>query len=198
MTSILYIGVRFGTIRYRINRNMVPYGTKSSGKIMPMSPRMKAREEETDGTEARKRILGAALSAFMEGGYAQTSTLEIATRARVSKRELYSLFGNKEAMLVACITERAQRLKAPADLPELRDRKILAEGADRFWNQASDGNDRSGRRRGVSAGNIRNRARAKGRASAGHRSPASPRAMHCARSWPTPDQPGFSLAIPTR
>src|SRR5947199_8174567 len=90
-----------------------------------MSPRMKAREEEAGGTEARKRILGAALSAFMEGGYAQTSTLEIATRARVSKRELYSLFGNKEAMLVACITERAQRLKAPADLPELRDREIL-------------------------------------------------------------------------
>jgi AcrR family transcriptional regulator len=88
---------------------------------------MKAREEETGGTEARKRILRAALSAFMEGGYAQTSTLEIATRARVSKRELYALFGNKEAMLVACITERAQRLKAPADLPELRNREILAE-----------------------------------------------------------------------
>jgi AcrR family transcriptional regulator len=63
----------------------------------------------------------------MEGGFAQTSTLEIATRARVSKRELYALFGNKEAMLVACITERARRLKAPADLPELRDRDTLAK-----------------------------------------------------------------------
>jgi AcrR family transcriptional regulator len=92
-----------------------------------MSPGIKAREEETGGTEARKRILSAALSAFMEAGYAQASTLEIATRARVSKRELYALFGNKEAMLVACITERAQRLKAPADLPELRNRKILTE-----------------------------------------------------------------------
>jgi AcrR family transcriptional regulator len=92
-----------------------------------MSPRIKAREEDPGGAEARNRILGAALSAFMEGGYAQTSTLEIATRARVSKRELYALFGNKEAMLVACITERAQRLKATADLPELRDRKVLAE-----------------------------------------------------------------------
>ncbi len=88
---------------------------------------MKLREEEADGTAVRKRILGAALSAFMEGGFAQTSTLEIATRARVSKRELYALFGNKEAMLVACITERAQRLKAPADLPELRDRETLAK-----------------------------------------------------------------------
>jgi AcrR family transcriptional regulator len=88
---------------------------------------MKAREEAAGETEARKRILGAALSAFMEAGYAQTSTLEIATRARVSKRELYALFGNKEAMLVACITERAQRLKAPSDLPELRDREILGK-----------------------------------------------------------------------
>src|SRR5207247_9907762 len=92
-----------------------------------MSPRMKAREEEAGGTEARKRILGAALSAFMEGGYAQTSTLEIATRARVSKRQLYSLFGNKEAMLVACITDRAQRLEAPAGPPELRHREIRTE-----------------------------------------------------------------------
>lgn len=88
---------------------------------------MKPPEEETDGTAARNRILGAALSAFMEAGYAQTSTLEIATRARVSKRELYSLFGNKEAMLVACITERAQRLKAPAGLPALLDRETLAK-----------------------------------------------------------------------
>jgi AcrR family transcriptional regulator len=92
-----------------------------------VSPKVKPREEETDGAVVRKRILGAALSAFTEGGYAQTSTLEIATRARVSKRELYSLFGNKEAMLVACITERAQRLKAPVELPELRDREILAQ-----------------------------------------------------------------------
>jgi AcrR family transcriptional regulator len=88
---------------------------------------MKPRDEENDGTAVRNRILGAALSAFVEDGYAQTSTLEIATRARVSKRELYALFGNKEAMLVACITERAQRLKAPADLPALLDRETLTK-----------------------------------------------------------------------
>jgi AcrR family transcriptional regulator len=88
---------------------------------------MKAREEEAGEPEARKRILGAALSAFTEAGFAQTSTLEIASRARVSKRELYAQFGNKEAMLIACIAERAQRLKVPADLPDLRDRKILGD-----------------------------------------------------------------------
>ena len=92
-----------------------------------MSPNSKPREVDAEGEEVRKRILGAALSAFMEGGFAQTSTLEIATRARVSKRELYALFGNKEAMLVACITERARRLKAPADLPEQRDRETLSK-----------------------------------------------------------------------
>jgi hypothetical protein len=40
-----------------------------------MSPKTKSTDEETDGTAVRKRIIGAALSAFMEGGYAQTSTL---------------------------------------------------------------------------------------------------------------------------
>jgi hypothetical protein len=39
----------------------------------------------------------------MKSGYATTSTLEIATRARVSKRELYALVGNKQEMLIACI-----------------------------------------------------------------------------------------------
>ena len=85
------------------------------------------RPGDPEQVPVRQRILSAALSAFMESGYAQTSTLEIATRAHVSKRALYSLFGNKQAMLVACISERAQRLKAPADLPELRDRATLSE-----------------------------------------------------------------------
>lgn len=91
-----------------------------------MSAKSKPVNKEADGPEIRKRILGAALSAFTEGGYAQTSTLEIATRARVSKRELYTLFGNKEAMLVACISERAQRLQVPVDLPALGDSRTLA------------------------------------------------------------------------
>lgn len=75
--------------------------------------------------DARERILGAAFSAFMEAGYAATSTLEIATRARVSKRELYALVGNKQQMLEACVRERATRLRAPVDLPEPRDLETL-------------------------------------------------------------------------
>jgi AcrR family transcriptional regulator len=62
----------------------------------------------------------------MEKGFAATSTLEIATRARVSKRELYALVGSKQEMLGACIGERAGRLRMPADLPAPHDREALA------------------------------------------------------------------------
>jgi AcrR family transcriptional regulator len=86
----------------------------------------KERQEGRDETEVRARILDAAFAAFMKSGYATTSTLEIATRARVSKRELYALVGNKKEMLVACISARATRLQVPADLPVPQDRETLA------------------------------------------------------------------------
>jgi AcrR family transcriptional regulator len=86
----------------------------------------KRRQEGGDETAVRKRILEAAFAAFTKSGYATTSTLEIATRARVSKRELYALVGNKQEMLIACINERAKRLDVPADLPVPRDRETLA------------------------------------------------------------------------
>jgi AcrR family transcriptional regulator len=87
----------------------------------------KRRQQSDEESVVRDRILEAAFAAFMKNGYATTSTLEIATRARVSKRELYALVGNKQAMLIACISERAKRLDVPADLPEVRDRETLAQ-----------------------------------------------------------------------
>ena len=87
----------------------------------------KRPEESGDETAVRKRILEAAFAAFMKSGYAAASTLEIATRARVSKRELYALVGNKQEMLIACTSERAKRLDVPADLPVPRDRETLAK-----------------------------------------------------------------------
>lgn len=73
-----------------------------------------------------ERILGAAFKAFTENGYADTSTLEIATRAKVSKRDLYSNFGSKQAILIACIASRAQRMRLPPNLPPPRSRDVLA------------------------------------------------------------------------
>jgi len=86
-------------------------------------------------TDVRARILDAAFEAFMKNGYTATSTLEIATRARVSKRELYAVVGNKQEMLIACIGERATRLQAPADLPVPRDRETLAQILTSFGTQ---------------------------------------------------------------
>ncbi len=71
---------------------------------------------ESGPQAARERILSAAMETFMELGYAQASTLEIATRAQVSKRELYTLFGNKQAMLAACVTNRVGDMRLPTEL----------------------------------------------------------------------------------
>jgi len=87
----------------------------------------KRRQEGGDPTAVRQRILKAAFAAFRKSGYATASMLEIATRARVSKRELYALVGNKHEMLIASITERAKRFDVPADLLVLRDRETLAQ-----------------------------------------------------------------------
>ncbi len=73
----------------------------------------------------RERILEAAFSAFMRLGYGGTSTAEIARLARVSKRDLYANFSSKQAMLAACVTERAGRMQRPLDLPAPTDRDTL-------------------------------------------------------------------------
>ena len=85
--------------------------------------------------DARERILDAAFAAFVRKGYAGASTAEIAAEARVSKRELYALVGNKRAMLVACIRDRATRLQLPADVPVPHDRESLAQVLTAFGTQ---------------------------------------------------------------
>ena len=87
----------------------------------------KRRQKGGDEAAVRERILAAAFAAFMKSGYATASMLEIASRARFSKRELYTLVGNKQEMLIACISARAKRLDVPADLRVVRDRETLAQ-----------------------------------------------------------------------
>ena len=73
----------------------------------------------------RERVLKAASTLFREQGFSSTSMLDIVTRARVSKRDLYALFNNKHAVLGACISERAQQMRRPLDtttpVPQTRD-----------------------------------------------------------------------------
>ena len=93
--------------------------------MMATASTSKKRQAGRDDIEVRERILDAAFAAFTKNGYAATSTLEIATRARVSKRELYSVVGNKQEMLIACISARATRLRVPVDMPVPHDRETL-------------------------------------------------------------------------
>jgi AcrR family transcriptional regulator len=93
---------------------------------MPRRRAPKKPQQRPQHEPLRRRILDAAFSAFTERGYGETSTLEIARRAKVSKRELYALVGSKLDMLVTCIRDRAERMEMPADLPVVRDRATLA------------------------------------------------------------------------
>jgi AcrR family transcriptional regulator len=121
---------------------MVPIGTKVKEEDVTTGSGARPSPAGADAAPVRARILEAAFAAFGTHGYAQTSMLEIATRARVSKRELYALVGNKHDMLVACITERAGRIRPPADMPEPRDREslagVLAAFGERLLREVSD------------------------------------------------------------
>jgi AcrR family transcriptional regulator len=102
----------------------------------------KAQAESPGEAPARRRILEAAFCAFKERGFAETSTLEIATRARASKRELYALFGSKQDMLIACIRDRARRFELPAEMPVPGDpetlRRVLAAFGSRLLQETTD------------------------------------------------------------
>jgi AcrR family transcriptional regulator len=90
-------------------------------------PRSLAQEAACtpEGLSPRDRIVRAAFSLFMERGYRETSTLAIATRARVSKRDLYAQFPHKGDILAVAISERARRMWQPLDLPAARTRAAL-------------------------------------------------------------------------
>lgn len=85
-----------------------------------------ARRSTSESREPlRERVLDAAFSSFMEHGYLGASTLEIATRAKVSKRDIYSVCADKSELLREAITERARKMRLPLDLPVATDRDAL-------------------------------------------------------------------------
>jgi len=98
-------------------------GTKSYRKQVKMleikkpkrhSPLSDAQPKHVSGS-IRERVLNAAFTLFREYGFSSTSMLDIVTRVRVSKRDLYALFNNKHAVLAACISASAQQMRRPLD-----------------------------------------------------------------------------------
>ena len=76
---------------------MVPIGTKSEDEAPRQHDPLLSAFTTRPPAAPPAHHPEAAFAALMEKGYARTSTLEIATRARVSKRELYAEFGSKSA-----------------------------------------------------------------------------------------------------
>jgi len=91
-----------------------------------------AHPGEGPGDERRGRIVKAAAGLFVKRGYAGVSTQDIAAAAKVSKRELYTLFENKQGILRACITHRIAQIDAPVTLPPVTDRESLARALRAF------------------------------------------------------------------
>ena len=92
---------------------MVRYRTKCK-QFFVMKPKTAEKSDSThpkrQNESTRERALEAAFTLFCAHGFSDVSMLEIATRAQVSKRDLYALFRNKQAVLADCIKERTQRV----------------------------------------------------------------------------------------
>jgi AcrR family transcriptional regulator len=99
----------YGTNWYQCKR---PDGMKGKKPVIATGRAETGRPE----LSLRERVLKAAFAVFRKRGFSGASTLEIATRAKVSKRDLYALFGSKQAILAACIKGRAARMRQPLEL----------------------------------------------------------------------------------
>lgn len=80
----------------------------------------------------RMRIVYAAFAAFLERGFSNVSMLDIATRAKVSKRDLYAEFASKMELLEYCISIRAKNVNIPENLSGEIDRESLATALSDF------------------------------------------------------------------
>lgn len=72
----------------------------------------RGRPKVVDDTDRRRAILAAAHEAFVELGFARTTTAIVAARAKVSKRSIYELFADKTELFGEMIRERRHTILA--------------------------------------------------------------------------------------
>jgi AcrR family transcriptional regulator len=114
---------------------MVRYSTSQEGFVGKTAKTAESEER----AEMRDRVLRAGFAAFRELGFDGASTLEIATRARVSKRELYALFADKQSIVVECIKWRTRQMQVPLALPRPSDPQALLATLTKFGTAAMAG-----------------------------------------------------------
>lgn len=105
-----------------------------------MSTKVKRRDFEPDGgphpaDPRRAAMLVAAYECFVEHGVSGATTDEIARRARVSKREIYRLFGSKEALFSELVRERAAVMRGALELAPSDGREAALDTLERFGRE---------------------------------------------------------------
>lgn len=90
-------------------------------RAAPTSDARRGRPKLFDEAERRRVILSAAHEAFVELGFARTTTAMIAARARVSKRSIYEVFRDKTELFGAVIRENRGLI---LDLPRPADEDL--------------------------------------------------------------------------
>ena len=100
-------------------------------KVHAARGRSKSAERERRGP-LRPRVLEAALACFMDKGFAGASTLDIASRANISKRDLYLVAASKSELLRQAIGAHAGRLRPPPELPVAASGEAFAAALEAF------------------------------------------------------------------
>jgi AcrR family transcriptional regulator len=72
-------------------------------------------QREAERVQKREAVLGAAVRAFNARGFHAASLDEVATSLHISKPTIYHYLGNKEAVLLECVTRGLEMLQAAAD-----------------------------------------------------------------------------------
>jgi len=119
----MYRSPPYGTLAYQHKGYLSAMKTSKAIAGRVKVGRVKPLAEAADGS-VRSRIVRAAFGLFGEQGFTATSMLEIATRAQLSKRDVYALYANKHAVLADCIAERTRAMRrplAPPAVPESRE-----------------------------------------------------------------------------
>lgn len=84
-----------------------------------VSPFRTAEERLADREEKRQALLLAAVRRFNENGFHATALEDVAASLGVSKPTIYHYLGNKEQVLIECVTCGVEQLRAAADRARL-------------------------------------------------------------------------------
>src|ERR1700741_3783068 len=89
--------------------------TSEYNGVMQASPFRSADERKADREEKREAVLRAAVRMFNAHGFHATSLDDVAASLGVSKPTIYHYLGNKDQVLLECVTRGVEQLRAAAD-----------------------------------------------------------------------------------